>query len=171
MDLDLHLLRSLVTRHSSLAPISQSYLALTTLLKYLDGMATSTGSKEELVRLIAQFAAKQTAVVAAYLFGSAVQRRLTADSDLDVGLLFETPPEGLRLLELQEELTTVLGRQADLVSLNQASPILGMQVLKHGELVFERSERAVREFQVRTLFAYFDLKQTRKPIEAALLSS
>ena len=46
-----------------------------------------------------------------------------------------------------------------------------MQVLKHGELIFERSERAVREFQVRTLFAYFDLKQVRRPIEEALLSS
>jgi hypothetical protein len=46
-----------------------------------------------------------------------------------------------------------------------------MQVLKHGEPVFERSERAVREFRVRTLFAYFDLKQVRKPIEEAFLSS
>src|SRR5687768_15656524 len=101
-------------------------------------MATSTASKEEMVRLIAQFAAKQPNVVAAYLFGSAVQQRLTADSDLDVGLLFETRPDGLQLLELQEDLTTILGRQADLVSLNQASPILGMQVLKYGELVFER---------------------------------
>jgi hypothetical protein len=44
-----------------------------------------------------------------------------------------------------------------------------MQVLKHGEVVFARSERAVREFQIRTLFAYFDLKQVRKPIEEALL--
>jgi predicted nucleotidyltransferase len=81
-------------------------------------MATSTASKEEMVRLIAQFAAKQPNVVAAYLFGSAVQQRLTADSDLDVGLLFETRPDGLQLLELQEDLTTILGRQADLVSLN-----------------------------------------------------
>ena len=46
-----------------------------------------------------------------------------------------------------------------------------MQVLKHGELIFQRSETAVREFQVRTLFAYFDLKQVRKPIEEAMLFS
>jgi hypothetical protein len=72
-------------------------------------------------------------------------------------------------MELQEELTGVLGRQVDLVGLNQVSPILAMQVLKHGEVVFARSERAVREFQIRTLFAYFDLKQVRKPIEEALL--
>ena len=134
-------------------------------------MAALTDSKENIVRQIVQFAAEQPTVTAAYLFGSAAQNRLTADSDVDVGLLFETPPDGIRLLELQEELTTVLRRQADLVSLNRASPILAMQVLKHGELVFARSETAVREFQVRTLFAYFDLKQVRKPIEAALLSS
>jgi hypothetical protein len=29
----------------------------------------------------------------------------------------------------------------------------------------------VREFWVRTMFAYFDLKQVRKPIEEALLSN
>jgi len=134
-------------------------------------MATSTASKEEIVRAVAQFAAEQPTVLAAYLFGSAAQNRLAAESDVDVGLLFETSPEALRLLELQDDLTTVLKRQSDLVSLNQASPILAMQVLKHGEIVFERSERAVREFHVRTLFAYFDLKQVRKPIEEALLSS
>jgi len=134
-------------------------------------MATSTPSKEEIVRQVAQFAAEQPTVLAAYLFGSAAQNRLADESDVDIGLLFETSPEALRLLELQEVLTTALNRQSDLVSLNQASPILAMQVLKHGEIVFERSQRAVREFQVRTLFAYFDLKQVRKPIEEALLSS
>ena len=76
-----------------------------------------------------------------------------------------------RVLELQDELTALLGCQADLVSLNRTSPILAMQVLKRGEIVFHRSERAVREFQVRTQFAYFDLKQVRKPIEEALLLS
>ena len=108
-------------------------------------MATSTASREETVGLIAQFAAEQPTMVAAYLFGSAVQQRLSADSDLDIGLLFETPPDRLRLLESQEDLTTVLRRQSDLVSLDQASPILAMQVPKHGEVVFERSERAVRD--------------------------
>jgi predicted nucleotidyltransferase len=134
-------------------------------------MTALTDSKEDITQRIAQFAAGQPAILAAYLFGSAAQERMTAESDVDIGLLFAKSPDGLGLLALQEELATLLGRQSDLVSLNQASPILAMQVLKHGELIFERSERAVREFQVRTLFAYFDLKQVRKPIEEALLSS
>ena len=136
----------------------------------LDDMAV-TDSKEDIIRRIAECAAEQPTILAAYVFGSVVQERLTAESDVDIGLLFESPPEGFRLLELQEELTGRIGRQADLVGLNQVSPILGMQVLKHGEVVFARSESAVRDFRVRTLFAYFDLKQVRKPIEEALLSS
>jgi predicted nucleotidyltransferase len=132
-------------------------------------MAALTDSKDEIVRRIVQFASEQPTILAAYIFGSAVPQRLTVESDVDIGLLFESPAEGLRLMELQEELTGVLGRQVDLVGLNQVSPILAMQVLKHGEVVFARSERAVREFQIRTLFAYFDLKQVRKPIEEALL--
>ena len=141
------------------------------LLEYLDAMATSTPSKQVIIRVVAQFAAEQPTVMAAYLFGSVAQNRMTAESDVDVGLLFETPPDEIRLLELREELTSVLKYQTDLVNLNRTSPILAMQVLKHGELIFQRSETAVREFQVRTLFAYFDLKQVRKPIEEALLFS
>jgi hypothetical protein len=65
-------------------------------------------------------------------------------------------------------LTALLGRQADVVGLNQA--VLAMQVLKYGECVFERSPRAAREFRVRTMFAYFDLKSVRKCVEEALIS-
>jgi len=54
------------------------------------------------------------------------------------------------------------------VGLNQA--VLAMQVLKYGECVFERSPRAAREFRVRTMFAYFDLKSVRKCVEEALIS-
>ncbi len=114
-------------------------------------MATSTASKEETVGLIAHFAAEEPTRVAASLFGSTVQQRLSADSDLDIDPLFETPPDRLRLLESQEDLTTVLGRQFNLVSLDQASPILAMQVPKHGEVVRERSERAVRDAPCSTI--------------------
>ncbi len=121
--------------------------------------------------MVSRYAASQPSILAAYLFGSVVRGRLTTESDIDVALLFAEPPDALRVLDMREDLTTLLGRQADLVNLNQASPILGMQVLRNGEIVFERSARAARQFRVRTIFAYFDLKQVRKPIEEALLSS
>jgi predicted nucleotidyltransferase len=130
-----------------------------------------TLTKEEIAGVVSRYAASQPSVLVAYLFGSAVRGRLTTESDIDIALLFAEPPDALRVLDMREDLTTLLGRQADLVNLNQASPILGMQILRSGEIVFERSARAAREFRVRTIFAYFDLKQVRKPIEEALLSS
>jgi predicted nucleotidyltransferase len=127
-------------------------------------------TKEEIAVVVARYAAGQPDVLAGYLFGSAVRERLTPESDIDIALLFSQPPEALRLVDMQEDLTTLLGRQAHLVNLKQASAVLGMQVLRSGEIVFERSPRATREFQVGTMFAYFDLKRVRKPIEEALLS-
>jgi predicted nucleotidyltransferase len=127
-------------------------------------------AKEEITKALASFLAAQHVVQAAYLFGSAVRDRLSVESDIDIAILFSCSPDALHLLDLQEDLTAVLGRQADLVNLNHASPILAMQVLKYGESVFERSAHAAREFRVRTIFAYYDLKTVRKCVEKALVS-
>ena len=106
--LRLRALEDRVSHHltSHLAPSAS--LAVPTVLKYLGAMATSTPSKQVIIRVVAQFAAEQPTVMAAYLFGSVAQNRMTAESDVDVGLLFETPPDEIRLLELREELTSVL---------------------------------------------------------------
>ena len=133
-------------------------------------MKAALTAKEDITKAVASYVAAQPLVLAAYLFGSAVRGHLTTESDLDIAMLFSSPPDSLHLLDMQEDLTALLGRQADLVSLNHASPILAMQVLRCGEGVFERSARAVREFRVRSMFAYFDLKSVRKCVEEALIS-
>jgi len=127
-------------------------------------------AKEEIGDAVASYLSGQPPVLAAYLFGSVVHGQPTIESDIDIAILFSRPPETVQRLEMQEDLTALLGRQADLVCLNHASPILAMQVLRHGESVFERSARAAREFCVRTMFAYFDLKSVRKCVEDALIS-
>ena len=127
-------------------------------------------AKEEIAKAVTDYVAGQPLVLAAYLFGSVVRDRLTSESDIDVAMLFSRSPESLQLLDMQEDLTASLGREAQLVALNRASPILAMQVLRYGECVFERSARIAREFRVRTMFAYFDLKTARKCVEEALIS-
>ncbi len=127
-------------------------------------------TKEKITEAVASFSAAQPLVQAAYLFGSAVRGHFSMESDIDIAILFSCPPDGLRLLDLQEDLIALLGRQVDLVNLNHASPILATQVLKYGESVFERSAHAAREFRVRTMFAYYDLKTVRKCVEEALVS-
>lgn len=47
------------------------------------------------------------------------------------------------------EVESIIGRQTDLVVLNDAPPRLQHQVLKHGRRIFERDRAARVEFEVR----------------------
>jgi predicted nucleotidyltransferase len=81
-------------------------------------------------------------VVAAYVFGSMGEGREHRDSDVDVGVLFDRqvcPDERARFdaqIELRRHLSPAsVGREVDIVVLNDAPPILGRRVVG-GERVF-----------------------------------
>jgi len=57
----------------------------------------------------------------------------------------------------------------DLVVLGAASPILAMEIPRDHAISQMRDREAFERCTVRTLGAYFDLKQVRAPIEAAIL--
>ncbi|MAE70425.1 MAG: hypothetical protein CME06_08165 [Gemmatimonadetes bacterium] len=101
------------------------------------------------------------------LFGSFATGRATDASDVDIGLLGCNLDE-IDRLDLAEDLSNTLGRTIDLVALDQASPILGMQVLRQGRVLAGRESRAWKTFQMRTPTAYADLKRVRRPQEQAL---
>jgi predicted nucleotidyltransferase len=105
----------------------------------------------------------------AFLFGSAASGRMTAESDIDVAVFFQPGPDIDRCEDIREALTKATHREVDLVILNQASPILRMQVLKKG-IPLIKNEKMYGEFFVRTLCEYDDLKRTRKVIEDRILS-
>ena len=113
---------------------------------------------------------KDIAVV--YLFGSTVSARLLEQSDVDIGVLYKPDciPDMMQRLQEQTELSGLLQREVDLVTLNQASPILGYQVLKYGECILKPDQRAANQFFVCTLNEYFDLKMCRRVIEQSLSS-
>lgn len=136
---------------------------------YFMGQAASDFQKSMIEKLREYFAG-QDCVAAVYLFGSAAGERSAERSDIDVGVLFHSDSiPGLdQRLQQQEELSERLQRPVDLVVLNQASPILGYQVLKYWERLLTQDSRAVNAFFVRTLNEYFDLKQNRRVIEQAL---
>ncbi len=121
-------------------------------------------------KAIQEYYADRADVAAVYLFGSTVGAGFSAHSDIDIGVLYNSgcsPSWGDHLRD-QVELSDRLQREVDLVSLNQASPILGYQVLKPGYCLFCSNQRAANEFFVRTLNEYFDLKMSRQVIEHSL---
>ena len=84
-----------------------------------------------------------------------------ADSDVDVAVLFDpAPPRTLMgpRFDLAGELERALGREVDLVVLNDAPVDLRARVLRHGRLLVERNRSARIAFEVRTRNEAFDLE-------------
>lgn len=103
-----------------------------------------------------------------WLFGSEAQGKTRPDSDVDLAALFRRRPNALEVFEAQAELAELLHREVDLVDLDRASPILGMQVLRHGRLLIDHDPRRRHAFFSRTISMYDDIKIIRREAERRL---
>ena len=99
-------------------------------------------------------------VVAVYVFGSVGRGEDRSHSDVDVGVLLRHAPAPTlhdQPHDLAEALEEALGRDVDLVVLNEAPADLVHRVLRDGQLVFEADRSARIRFEVRRRNEYFDL--------------
>lgn len=109
---------------------------------------------------------------AVILFGSRADGDGGPRSDHDIAILSGGRlPSWEETRSLQADLEDVLKTNVDLVLLDDASPVLAMQVLREGRLLSCRQAGALEAFIVRTLTDYADLKQVRAPIERRLMES
>lgn len=100
-------------------------------------------------------------IAAVYLFGSVAAERAGADSDVDVGVLYDvTPPATLSAgpLDLEADLERRLGRAVQVVVLNTAPADLRIRVLRAERLVVDRNRSARIRFEVATRNEFFDLE-------------
>jgi len=111
-------------------------------------------------------------LAAAVLFGSAAEGRLRSDSDIDVALLFAHAaiPAPFDLLDLRGVLEIAVGRDVDLIVLNDASPIIAYQALRATEPFLLRDSTAYDLYVAGLVSRYEDMKRTRRPLEEALLA-
>jgi len=97
---------------------------------------------------------------AAYLFGSFGRGEERADSDVDLGLLYGSPPAATLLDQpflVAAELESLLGRSVDIVVLDTAPVDLVHRVLRDGRLLLQPNPSARIAFEVRARNEYFDL--------------
>lgn len=114
-------------------------------------------------------------LVSAYLFGSVASGRAHRESDVDVGVLFDRrkcPTAGERFdvrLKMIGPLQSVLGRDVDLVVLNDAPPQLARHIMTMGRrLVVKDAERDHAHLRV-TLSRAADLEPFLRRLRAVKL--
>jgi len=104
----------------------------------------------------------------AILYGSAVTGGMREDSDIDLAVMYPSALGAEDMLRLLGEVSGVFHRNADLLDLRRAGPIIKMQVLRYGRPVIINDARAFRQFTMYTPNEYFDFKLQRRPIEQAI---
>jgi predicted nucleotidyltransferase len=137
---------------------------------YTDAMTASALTQA----LRAFFEADAHGASAVYLFGSTARGAAGAGSDVDIGLLFKTPPastlEG-QPFDVADALERLLGRAVDVVVLNSAPADVRIRVLRDGVLVFEGDPVSRIRFEVATRNEAFDLEpilqEYRRPRSSA----
>ena len=120
-----------------------------------------------IVENLARVAAARREVRAVYLFGSHVKGDARADSDLDVGVLFETPQPLAHTLTLEAEFQLAAGRDVDLVDARRAAAFLALEIVR-GERIFCRESVETDLFELYVLRRAGDLLPFERQRQALL---
>lgn len=110
-------------------------------------------------------------VISVILFGSYAQNRANSQSDVDIAILCEggSVPDSLTIISWREDLSAALHKEVDLICLNTASPIIGMQVHKNGKELSVKNSQEQAKYQMRLFTDYAELKELRAPMEKEIL--
>lgn len=100
------------------------------------------------------------------VFGSTVTGLRGPESDLDLAFLADAP---LDLVGVTTDVIRVLHTdRVDVVDLRRASPLLAMEVARHGRLIYEREPGMHVEFISLAVRRYIDTKKLRDAQKAAI---
>lgn len=119
-----------------------------------------TGVQQAIVETLAD----ESAVIAAYLFGSVARGTAGPLSDIDVGLLFAGRSPGndrVRDRTMDDLCRRLRTSRLDVVSLADAPLPLRYRVVRDGALVLCRDAAAVERFIVESVMQYLDFKPLR----------
>ena len=79
-------------------------------------------------------------IIFAYIFGSYVQGKDRADSDIDIAIYLEENLDIDTYLEIKIRLTEACKREVDLIILNDAKPLLKYEIYKNNLSLFCRDK-------------------------------
>ena len=116
------------------------------------------------LKAVAKVIQEREDVLLAYIFGSrAISTRVhTPSSDIDIAVLFTHSPSLRELLSFRAHLTRLLKTDSvDLVSLNEAPPLLKYEVIVGGQVIYSRDTFLQSRFEMRTINRFLDTQYLR----------
>lgn len=104
---------------------------------------------------------KEHNIVFAYIFGSQAHDKAGPISDIDIAVYFDdslVKQERFDLkLRLMARLSDLFEKEdVDIVSLNDAYPLLAHRILKHGKLIYAKSMKQEKDYEDRAIGEYLD---------------
>ena len=125
----------------------------------------------DIEQIILQYFKAVPSIISVTLFGSYARNTQTPESDIDIAILCDSAhiPDGFQLIEWREALSSLLFKDIDLVCLNTASPIIGMQIHQNGKTLLINDQRQYTNWQIRLFVDYAELKELRAPMEKNIL--
>lgn len=96
-----------------------------------------------------------------FLFGSVLSDNFREDSDIDIGIYFESMRYDKNSV-CDAVIDFFRTERIDVAFLNEASPLLLYQVVKNGKPMAYKSYPALVEFQLRCLKKYWETGKLRK---------
>lgn len=117
---------------------------------------------KSLLDIVKDYLGNTSSVKFAYLFGSHAAGNTGPLSDVDLAVYLDNrfDPLTCRLRLLEEISRKLKGQACDLVTLNNASPILQYEVIRNGIVLKEDKSRRV-QFETRVLRNYLDAEGLR----------
>jgi hypothetical protein len=109
--------------------------------------------------------AERADVSVAVLFGSAARGQASTRSDVDLAVRLRSPETDLGALGVH--MSRAVGRAVDVVSLDDAPPLLRFEIARDGVLLVERQAHAWADFRARAMVDWWDWAPTARAMQAA----
>ncbi|MBM7614545.1 type VII toxin-antitoxin system MntA family adenylyltransferase antitoxin [Alkaliphilus hydrothermalis] len=112
-----------------------------------------------LIFTLKEYLQQNTNIIFSYLFGSYARGDFNSFSDIDVAVYLKNQNISIGdYKKIRQELMDLTQKDVDLVILNEATPLVKHLVIQEKILIFSKSKDIEREFIVKALFEYNDMK-------------
>ncbi|MFQ5796714.1 MAG: nucleotidyltransferase domain-containing protein [Candidatus Bipolaricaulia bacterium] len=129
------------------------------LSKQLRSSIMTMGIKSSRSAELERYLEGEREILALYLFGSHSEGVTHVRSDVDLALLLAPKVDKGRYFEYRLRYLSGMRKffrgKLDLIILNQVPPLLQFQVLKKGQLIFDRDSDVRAEFEMKMLSRYY----------------